>query len=1532
MLSTLPSFPANANPAGGESLTAAAKAAKDGTLVVDKELESAQVEAVKTGKRVPAPSQYTESMKVWANPDGKTLHAEVSTGPVQLQVAGKDGTKTWQPIDTTIVKKGDNTYTAKLVKTPLTIGGEGSQKLVIAQGANGTSSIGWGNKLPKPTLDGNKIVYRDAVALGADLVLTALPDGFTQDVVLRRRPKRPLTVKLPVTLPKGMSYAAGAGSASPKLMSAQGVVASTPLSAQAVDAVAAESPEAGKTANVTVATETTKNSTSLVIKPDTAFLSSADVTYPVTISVPSQYVGAGLTGDTFVSKNNPTTNYSNGYLRAGTTSTSADIARVYLRFAVTHTVLAGATIHNADFMVINYRSGGAGTYYTNCGEIGSGIVTRKLTSAFTPNTLTWNSGLPSYTTTGQVGVKYGYSDTAGCTGPGELVYSIESIVQAWADGEPDYGLVMMAPSESAVLNWRQYRSQETGTHDRGPSHEPVLFVEYTPAPHAQVVFSSFKRQSPNLTYDQAVALADYQAATTETDPVSEEDASLLEAGRGANDAYDAYPVTTDMLDITDDDTATEGADGADTIAPSVVAIAPSSGAGDVPLDTLVSASFSEPVTDAMLDLKSPDGALITGSLAEDNTGTAVTFTPSQPLTPATTYTVTVSGAHDAWDNVMEDFTSTFTTAGGEPTPSPSPSSDPDTTAPTVVATLPTADATDVAVDAVVSATFSEPVTAQVIVLKDNVGTAIDGATAMDATSRVLSFTPSTPLSAGVTYTALISDAKDTAGNVMSPYSWTFTTAAAPEASQSPTPEPSTSPSATPPADTTAPVIIEVSPQANATGVTTHSTLTATFSEPVTGADVTLTPTAGGSAVTGTVNMDATSTVATFTPSQALSSGVTYTATISAAKDTAGNTMSAYSWSFTTIAASPSPSPTPTPSPSPTPTQDVTPPTITTTNPASGASAPFGADIVGVFSEPVRNAKISVSNGTKILTGTMSMDTARRVLTWKWDGDSFWPFGAMTATISGAKDDAGNVMSAYSWSFIWNFGTAAAQKDGNAKAGPTSTSAKADTEVKTAYTGFDYQHITLEDCVAAHDATAMKPDDGYGHRASIITRPYSMCWSSWYYVKDYVWYAKLGQWVGTIREYADVDTLEFRATWVMHTYLGTATGTSVIGGGYTPQQISMWTRISNMTAYRDGVATTANDYVPLSLQVIPTGSAGSTCTALTASYRSDTIQGWKADGDDYFKFRMGDTDGDRVDVCTLRPVLTDTNKWWTAKPIRLWSQVVYDQGGSLHGKRAVGGGDPSGNDPQEKPYVPHVRCDWMTFGQQETVQSAKIVAAGIDNPTGYTGACVISLAKDVFTMSKSRNANFIQVINHIEAALDQDNYPAMVNRAGNNSTTYPPKRNNESQNPPLRALTGNEKIKIIPGDWSAPAGTPASEPLTRTTDPAKKRANREVHGAGLYDFEFWAEGKKYTKSNYCKYYQEPLYSDWNQRRQLDPKASLHCDEYPFGSTIEGAANTTYDYSLRALGGAQNTAQGNALSAFYSTYRIGDGNHFWVQIVP
>jgi len=105
----------------------------------------------------------------------------------------------------------------------------------------------------------------------------------------------------------------------------------------------------------------------------------------------------------------------------------------------------------------------------------------------------------------------------------------------------------------------------------------------------------------------------------------------------------------------------------------------------------------------------------------------------------------------------------------------------------------------------------------------------------------------------------------------------------------------------------APTVSATFPANAATGVATNSSVSATFSEPMTDATLTtasftLATTIGGAAVTGTVNVSGNT--ATFTPSAPLAGSTQYTATITiAAKDAAGNALAAnFSWQFTTGAA------------------------------------------------------------------------------------------------------------------------------------------------------------------------------------------------------------------------------------------------------------------------------------------------------------------------------------------------------------------------------------------------------------------------------------------------------------------------------------------------------------------------------------------------------------------------------------------------------------------------------------------------------
>ncbi|WP_309238604.1 N,N-dimethylformamidase beta subunit family domain-containing protein [Actinoplanes aureus] len=96
-------------------------------------------------------------------------------------------------------------------------------------------------------------------------------------------------------------------------------------------------------------------------------------------------------------------------------------------------------------------------------------------------------------------------------------------------------------------------------------------------------------------------------------------------------------------------------------------------------------------------------------------------------------------------------------------------------------------------------------------------------------------------------------------------------------------------------DTTAPTVTTRTPAPGATGVATGTKVSAAFSEPVQGGTVTMSL----SNTAGTTAYDPGTGTATFTPAAALAANTTYTATVSGAKDLAGNTMAAVSWSFTT---------------------------------------------------------------------------------------------------------------------------------------------------------------------------------------------------------------------------------------------------------------------------------------------------------------------------------------------------------------------------------------------------------------------------------------------------------------------------------------------------------------------------------------------------------------------------------------------------------------------------------------------------------
>src|SRR5579864_5194155 len=213
-----------------------------------------------------------------------------------------------------------------------------------------------------------------------------------------------------------------------------------------------------------------------------------------------------------------------------------------------------------------------------------------------------------------------------------------------------------------------------------------------------------------------------------------------------------------------------------TGAPSVISTVPTSGATAVPVNTLVSATFSEAINPATINgttftVTGPGATPIAGTVTY--AGSTATFTPSAILANSTVFTATITtGAKDpAGASLAANSVWTFTTAA---TAVP----------PTVVSTVPVTGATGVAVNTTISATFSEAMNAVTIngttfTVTGPGATPIAGTVSYAGTTAT--FTPTAVLANSTVFTATITTgAKDPAGVPLAAnFVWTFTTAAPP---------------------------------------------------------------------------------------------------------------------------------------------------------------------------------------------------------------------------------------------------------------------------------------------------------------------------------------------------------------------------------------------------------------------------------------------------------------------------------------------------------------------------------------------------------------------------------------------------------------------------------------------------------------------------------------------------------------------------------------------------------------------------------
>jgi methionine-rich copper-binding protein CopC len=362
---------------------------------------------------------------------------------------------------------------------------------------------------------------------------------------------------------------------------------------------------------------------------------------------------------------------------------------------------------------------------------------------------------------------------------------------------------------------------------------------------------------------------------------------------------------------------------------------------------------------------------------------------------------------------------------------------PDNTAPTIIARAPAAGSDGAGLGAAVAATFSEPIQPSTLAftLRTAGGAAVAAQVAYDAATNTATLAPSSPLALGTGYTAEVSGARDTAGNVIATHSWSFSTPACP-----------------------CTLFADAATPAGFAGAGGGYELGVKFATDVDGY-VTGVRFYKGAGNTGThvgrlwsasgqllasatfTNEGATGWQAVaFEPAVAVTAGQTYTASYNVpvggyaydagyftspvargplrATD-AGNGVyggagqfpqSSYNranyWVDVVFRTTPPP--------------DVTAPRLVSRSPAAGATdAGTRSEVEATFSEPVDAGSIAMvlkDAGGAVLPSTAGYDAATRVVFLLQPTPELTVGATYTVEVSGARDAAGNVMAPESWSF------------------------------------------------------------------------------------------------------------------------------------------------------------------------------------------------------------------------------------------------------------------------------------------------------------------------------------------------------------------------------------------------------------------------------------------------------------------------------------------------------------------------------------
>lgn len=427
------------------------------TAKAEDPVTKARQRAATTGKPVEVAEQTSETSVLYVQPDGSLIR-QLSAGPVRVRQGGA-----WVPIDTDLVADQ-----ASGVLRPVAVVGErsisgGGKGPLATLGRDGVSlSFGWPTALPEPEVSGSSATYRDVLD-GVDLVVTVTSVGFSERLVVNEPladPGQLESLALSVDS-RGATVATGpqgslvvtdtVGDGKGRVVAAAGAPVMWDARGRATDGSGADSRPVGARLS-----PGRGGASSLVLKPDLAFLADPSTVYPVTIDPAPSLTG---TGDSFIRNTTPDdTQMGSTVLPVGNPD-PAEINRALLRFDVSP--FAGYNIKGATFELWN-------SYSATCAPK---PISLNRVDDFDPATVTWNTAPSVQSAVGKSSTSLGHD--ASCPA-GPLYFDLKSTVIDAVNSKAPLALSITADESDTGA----YKVFNSGTAE---AHVPTLTVTYVSA-------------------------------------------------------------------------------------------------------------------------------------------------------------------------------------------------------------------------------------------------------------------------------------------------------------------------------------------------------------------------------------------------------------------------------------------------------------------------------------------------------------------------------------------------------------------------------------------------------------------------------------------------------------------------------------------------------------------------------------------------------------------------------------------------------------------------------------------------------------------------------------------------------------------------------------------------------------------------------------------------------------------------------------------------------------------------------------------